>query len=243
MKIGETDRLGRSSAAAKISEVEPAARAAGEAPLRTVADTTTILGIPEHELTPHVRAAIMQLMAEVDRLRQELKQSQARIAYLENLADQDTLLPVSNRRAFVRELTRMMAFSERYRSPGSVLYFDINEMKHINDSHGHGGGDAALAHVADILVKNTRSSDVVGRLGGDEFAVILANADAATASEKAQLLTTAIENTPLIWQGKKIKIAVSVGAHTFNNGEEAHDALDAADRAMYQRKQTRAESR
>ncbi len=243
MKIGQTDRLGRASAAAKISDVEPAARAAGEAPARAVNDTTTILGIPEHELTPHVRAAIMQLMAEVDRLRQELKQSQARISYLENLADLDTLVPVANRRAFVRELTRMMAFSERYGSPGSVLYFDINDMKRINDSHGHGGGDAALAHVAEILIANTRSSDIVGRLGGDEFAVILANADAATANEKAQLLATAIENTPLVWQGHEIKIGVSVGAHTFNGGEKAVDALDAADRAMYQSKQTKLETR
>jgi diguanylate cyclase (GGDEF)-like protein len=238
MKIGETDRLGRAGAAVKISEVEPVARTAGEAP-RAVSDTTTILGIPEHELTAHVRAAIMQLMAEVDRLRQELKQSQARIAYLENLADQDTLLPVANRRAFVRELTRMMAFSDRYGSPGSVLYFDINEMKNINDTYGHGGGDAALVHIADMLEKNTRTSDVVGRLGGDEFAVILANADAATASEKAQQLAKAIETTPFIWQGREIKIGVSVGAHTFNSGEKAGDALDAADRAMYERKQAK----
>lgn len=242
MKIGQADPLGGAPATARVTPAGPAGPAGGAAAARAVADTTTILGIPEHELTPHVRAAIMQLMAEVDRLRQDLRQSQARISYLENLADQDTLLPVANRRAFVRELTRMMAFSERYGSPGSVLYFDINEMKRINDARGHGGGDAALAHVADVLVKNTRSSDIVGRLGGDEFAVILANADAATANEKAKLLADAIEHSPLTWQGHKIKIGVSVGAHTFNNGEKAGDALDAADRAMYKRKQAQAKA-
>ena len=242
MKIGDSNPLkGAGGAAARA--IEKTAAAEGSGAVRDVTDTTTILGIPEHELTPHVREAIMRLMAEVDRLRKDLQQSQARIAYLENLADQDTLLPVSNRRAFVRELTRMMAFSERYGAPGSVLYFDINQMKDINDTFGHGGGDAALAHVADVLVKNTRSSDVVGRLGGDEFAVILANADQATANEKAAFLADAIEKAPFVWQGNSITLTVSVGAYTFRGGEKPGDALDAADRAMYERKQTKTESR
>jgi diguanylate cyclase (GGDEF)-like protein len=241
MKIGEPNPLKGTAATARA--LEKAAPAEGAAAARPVGDTTTILGIPEHEVTAHVRDAIMRLMAEVDHLRKELQQSQARIAYLENLADQDTLLPVSNRRAFVRELTRMMAFSERYGAPGSVLYFDINQMKDINDTYGHGGGDAALGHVADILVKNTRSSDVVGRLGGDELAVILANADQATANEKATQLADAIEHTPFNWQGKDIKITVSVGAYTFRGGDKAGDALDAADRAMYQRKQGKSKNR
>jgi diguanylate cyclase (GGDEF)-like protein len=241
MKIGDPNPLKGAGSAARA--LEKAARAEGTGGVQSVADNTTILGIPEHELTSHVRDAIMRLMAEVDRLRQELHQSQTRISYLENLADQDTLLPVANRRAFVRELTRMMAFSERYGAPGSVLYFDINQMKDINDTYGHGGGDAALVHVADILVKNTRSSDVLGRLGGDEFAVILANADQATANEKASLLADAIEQAPFVWQGREIKITVSVGAYTFRGGEKAGDALDAADRAMYERKQTKVENR
>ena len=240
MKIGESKPLKGPASAARISEK---ARVEGTGTARTAfADTTSILGIPEHELTPHVREAIMRLMQEVDNLRKDLQQSQARISYLENLADQDTLLPVSNRRAFVRELTRMMAFSERYGAPGSVLYFDINQMKEINDTYGHGGGDAALGHVADLLVKNTRSSDVVGRLGGDELAVILANADQATANEKAALLADAIESTPFVWNGKEIKISVSVGSYTFRGGDKPGDALDAADRAMYERKQTKAEN-
>jgi len=239
MKIGESKPL-KGPAAARISEK---ARVEGTGTARTsFADTTSILGIPEHELTVHVREAIMRLMQEVDSLRKELQQSQARISYLENLADQDTLLPVSNRRAFVRELTRMMAFSERYSAPGSVLYFDINQMKEINDTYGHAGGDAALGHVADLLVKNTRSSDVVGRLGGDELAVILANADQATANEKATLLADAIERTPFAWNGKDIKISVSVGSYTFRGGDKAGDALDAADRAMYERKQTKTDN-
>lgn len=241
MKIGDANPLKGAGALARATDRTARAESAGGVGPST--DTTTILGIPEHELTPHVRNAIMRLMEEVDKLRRELQKNQQRINYLENLADQDTLVPVSNRRAFVRELTRMMAFSERYGAPGSVLYFDINQMKEINDTYGHGGGDAALVHVADILIKNTRSSDVVGRLGGDEFAVILANADQPTANEKAALLADAIERAQFVWQSKEIKLTVSVGSYTFRGGEKAGDALDAADRAMYERKLNRDEKR
>ena len=160
------------------------------------ADVTTIAGIPGNELTPKVRDAIELLMHEVQRMRQELEQAEKRVAFLEKLADEDSLVPVSNRRAFVRELSRVVAYSERYDSVSSVLYFDIDGFKQINDQYGHAAGDAALQHIAEIFTLNVRESDVVGRLGGDEFGVILAQSDAATAAEKAMILAQAIETTP-----------------------------------------------
>ena len=93
---------------------------------RGVVDTATVLGVPEAELTPKVRAALSQLMEEVDGIRNALQEAQRRIDYLERVADQDSLLPVYNRRAFVRELSRVMAYSERYGTPSGVIYFDIN---------------------------------------------------------------------------------------------------------------------
>ncbi len=84
------------------------------------------------------------------------------------------MVPVANRRAFVRELTRIVAYSERYNSVSSILYFDIDGFKEINDQYGHVAGDAALQHISEIFVLNVRESDVVDRLGDDEFGVILA---------------------------------------------------------------------
>ena len=210
--------------------------ATASAAARNIADNSSILGIPDAELTPKVQGAIMRLMEEVDSLRRELEQSRQRIAYLEQLADQDALAPVANRRAFVRELSRIMAFSERYNSPSSLVYFDVNGLKPINDTHGHPAGDAALMRVADVLVENVRESDVVGRLGGDEFAVILSQADEATAAEKARDLVARIEEHPLNWNNLDIPIGVAYGTYTFRGGDSAHDALAAADRAMYEQK-------
>ena len=149
------------------------------------------------------------LMSEVQRMREELSQARHRISYLEKLADEDTLVPVANRRAFVREMSRMVAYAGRYGAHTSVLYFDVNGFKQINDQHGHAVGDAALQHVAMLLAENIRESDIVGRLGGDEFDVILAQADSEAANEKATSLS----------------LSVSFGAYSFSGGEDAGEAL------------------
>ena len=224
-------RIGQTKSSASPTRVASAYARASEpatAP-RSIADTSEVLGIPAPELNPKVREAIMRLMEEVDSLRQELEHSRQRIAYLEQLADQDSLAPIANRRAFVRELSRIMAFSERYNAPSSIIYFDLNGLKPINDTYGHPAGDAALM-VADQLLENVRESDVVGRLGGDEFGVILSQADERTAEEKARALVTQIESRALDWNGHKITIHVSFGTYTFRGGDTATEALAAAAR-------------
>ncbi len=214
---------------------------AAEVPEATSAprDVATLAGIPEAELTPKVRAAIDRLLSDVAHLREELELAKRRIQHLEDLADQDVLVPVANRRAFVRELSRLMAFAQRYGTQGSVLYFDINGMKEINDSLGHGAGDAALRHVAEVLVGNVRASDMVGRLGGDEFGVILSQSDQEAARGKAERLAQAILSRPLEWEGRRLDIEISFGTYSFAGGESVDDALAAADHAMYRHKKTR----
>jgi len=233
-------RIRRGGAAATGSSPTRAAPAAGRAgraaETAPAADAPSLAGIPPTELTPRVNAAIGMLMAEVQKLREELAQSKKRIEFLETLADQDALAPVLNRRAFVRELTRMMAYAERYDVPGSVLYFDVDQMKQVNDDLGHAAGDIVLRRVAETLVRESRASDVVGRLGGDEYAVILSQADATTAAAKAASLAKAIAAEPIDWQGRQLPVTVSYGVYSFAGGEHVEAALDAADRAMYARK-------
>ena len=216
-----------------VAPAGPVAAPGGAAP---AGDVASVAGIPAAELTPKVQAALGQLMAEVSRLREELERAQKRVGYLEELADQDTLTPVFNRRAFVRELTRMMSFAERYGMVGSVVYFDVNGMKEINDGYGHGAGDAALAHVARTMLAQLRESDVVGRLGGDEFGVILPQADHAAASAKGLALAEAIAAQAFEFEGQWLRVGVAYGVHTFAAGDQAQAALDAADRAMYAQK-------
>src|SRR4051812_35440343 len=98
-----------------------------EIPGAATAATSSILGTPEHELVPPGRDAVVRLMGEVERLRSELRSMRLRLLEAEHCADRDQLLPLLNRRAFVRELTRSIGLSSRYGTPASLLYFDLDE--------------------------------------------------------------------------------------------------------------------
>jgi len=197
---------------------------------------TSVLGIPESEFTPKVRDAIMALMGEVDSLRRELAQTHARLEEVEKAADQDQLLPLRNRRAFVRELTRYIAYTDRYNTPASLIYFDMNLLKKVNDTHGHAAGDAVLKHFSDILLAQVRESDCVARLGGDEFAVLLSHATQTQAQTKADRLADALRGSPTIWNGQPINVTFSYGAFELKAGESAESAMARADEAMYAHK-------
>ncbi len=237
MKI-EGNRASRVNVTSRAGSAKRARAGAATGSSHQVQDSAAVMGIPEAELTPKVRMAIMTLMEEVARLREELNNSRGRIQHLERLADQDSLVPVYNRRAFVRELTRAISMTERYGAPSTVIYFDVNNMKQINDIYGHPAGDAALRHVAKSLLEEVRDSDVVGRLGGDEFGVILYQIDADIAQEKSNQLAQEIAKKPVPFNDTELTVNVTFGAYTFNGVGDAGQALAEADKAMYERKQS-----
>lgn len=234
MKIRNTTKVGSIGPLRRVERKRTETAEIHES--REIQDTVSVFGIPAEEMTPKVEAAIMQLMEEVNNLREELRMARRRLDELEVLADRDTLVPASNRRAFVRELTRIIAFSERYGTPCSLLYFDLNDLKKINDQYGHAAGDAALQIFTEILDTNTRDSDVLGRIGGDEFAVILLNTDQADAVKKAEALNQVIAATALEWEGQEVTLNAAYGVYSIRPGVDAAKAIAEADRAMYARK-------
>lgn len=205
-------------------------------PPRQVEDVVSILGIPPEEMTPRVQAAIEQLIDEINRLRAELANTRKRVGELSSLADEDFLVPASNRRAFLRELTRVISFSERYGAPCSLLYFDLNNLKKVNDDLGHAAGDEALKFFAQSLVVNIRDSDVVGRIGGDEFGVILLNSDEDTAVAKAREIDRYLDANPMHWQDRNVYLSAAHGIVSFRPGIDANTAMAEADHAMYAEK-------
>jgi len=236
MKITNTSGIVRTAPVRPTKRTEKAGSAtAGSAP-RRIDDTVSIQGIPPEEMTERVQRAILGLMEEVDSLRQELDKTNRRLREMEDVADTDTLLPIPNRRAFIRELNRMISFAERYGTPSTLMFIDLNDMKHINDTYGHEAGDKALFHVARLLVENVRSTDVIARLGGDEFGVILAQADETIGVQKAQELVNLIAESPVELNDTKISMTLAFGTYTFRSGDKPDDALDKADKAMYENK-------
>lgn len=194
-------------------------------------------GLKRSKLPLAVRAAVDLLTAESAMLAQENADLAERLAAAEELADRDPLAPVFNRRAFYRELGRVVSYVDRYRTQAAVIFIDMDGFKALNDGFGHAVGDAALAHVARLLLHQVRDSDIVGRVGGDEFAVVLANAAPEEARRKAEQLAAAIATTPFIFEGVRHALAASLGVHTFKGdgagGEGAENLVARADEAMY----------
>jgi diguanylate cyclase (GGDEF)-like protein len=203
-----------------------------------VKGTLKLAGTSDNQPSTDVREALARLQAEREAIQRELDEARERIAELERLADEDSLTPIANRRAFVRELSRMIAFTRRYGPPSSVIYFDVNGMKQINDTYGHPAGDAALRHVAEVLLKNVRESDIVGRPGGDEFGVILAQTNQEQANAKAAALAQAIGSTALRWGKTDIKVSAAYGVYPFTGSDDAQVAIEAADKAKYRQKRS-----
>ena len=196
----------------------------------------SVLGIPEAEFTPHVRDAVTPLLQEVEQLRREVAQARAQLEEMARAADQDMLLPVLNRRAFVREISRFIAFAERYGTPSSLLYFDLDHFKTVNDALGHPAGDVVLRHFADLIASQIRDSDVLARIGGDEFAVILAHVTLEQATRKGASLVQSLREKPPIWNGRTVPLSFSYGAYELHAGASADSAIAHADRAMYAQK-------
>ncbi len=237
MKVGSSDRATRTGVTGRTAAKAATDAYSSVSAPRTISDTTSIMGIPEAELTPKVRDAIMTLMEEVDRLRRSVDGINQRLAEAEKLADQDPLLPIYNRRAFVRELTRVQATVERYDSAASLIYIDLNGFKEINDTYGHQAGDYVLSEFSHRLVTAVRETDIVGRLGGDEFGLILSRTDQEAASMLTKRLPGELEKNPIVWEGNVLDVGMSYGIVPVQTGVNAEQALNDADNKMYQQKQ------
>ena len=186
-----------------------------------------------------VRPAHNEAKLAIRRLRTQLAKALARIGELEASADTDFLLDIPNRRRFERELDRSIAYIKRYHASGALIALDVDRLKPINDAFGHAAGDQVLKAVVAVLLRNVRSSDMIGRLGGDEFALLLWNMSETDARAKAASLEQAIDGLSFTFRGRTVTAGASAGVAILGPHAEAGRALEQADRAMYVRKAQR----
>ncbi len=215
----------------------PRSRQADVAPVEKPVDLALrvagVFGVPEHHLTPQVRTAFNVMIGEIDSLRLDVEELKLSLVEAEASADHDPLAPVYNRRAFVREASRVIAMVKRHEIQASLVYFDLNNFKAINDSHGHPAGDAVIRAIGEVLVRQTRETDVVGRIGGDEFAVLLTHLDAEAAAAKAETLVAALATEKVLHEGVPHYVSAAYGIAHIHLEDTAEGALARADEAMY----------
>ena len=176
------------------------------------------------------------LAAEIARLREEVTRLQGRIDQLDQLAHQDALIGMPNRRGFMRHLDHLIARIERYGDTAAMLFVDVDGLKLINDSFGHRAGDEALMFVAELLLRGVRASDYVARIGGDEFGILLEHADEATAAETASRLVSQIAGCEFCYEENCLPLSVAIGFSLIAKGDSCDDVIERADLAMYAQK-------
>jgi diguanylate cyclase (GGDEF)-like protein len=173
---------------------------------------------------------------EVSRLRARVAELEARVEQLDELAHQDSLINLPNRRGFMRALERFVDRAKRYDEPSAMLFVDLDGLKIINDTFGHKAGDEALIQVAQLLVDGVRRSDVVARIGGDEFGILLAYANETSAHETASRLVNVIADCDFMHEGDALPLSVAIGVAIVEADDCPQTIMARADEEMYRRK-------
>jgi len=154
------------------------------------------------------------------------------------LSETDDLTGLPNMRGFSIAANRLFGQALRYNRAASVLMIDSDNLKSVNDSHGHEAGNRMLRQLTRLAQAELRYTDVLARYGGDEFIVLLPETPVTGALEVAERIRDAVASMPLELDGKRIACTVSIGLAAHPEDGSTLDAVVArADRAMYQAKQ------
>ena len=155
-------------------------------------------------------------------------------AEIERMAITDGLTGLFNHRNFQEKLAAEFRRLERFSAPLSLLLIDIDFFKKINDSYGHPAGDEVLRGVARVIRETVRSVDIPARYGGEEFAALLPGTNHEGALKMAERLRESIEKTRFPFEGKELRVTVSIGAATSPHDAVAKEELvEKTDKALY----------
>jgi len=171
-----------------------------------------------------------------DIIKSQNEELQAAYLRMEQLAQTDPLTGLSNRRNIMEKIKLETYRSQRSGEPFAFLLIDIDHFKSINDTFGHDCGDKVLVALAGLLTTHMRKIDVVSRWGGEEFLALLPRTGKEGATNLAEKIRSAVEETPVVSCGKKVFLTVTIGVSVFDHSPSVDQSIKAADEALYQGK-------
>jgi diguanylate cyclase (GGDEF)-like protein len=190
--------------------------------------------LPSREGRPDTWCGLMLDVTERKRAEEELRRRDAELARLNaelmRQASTDALTGLANRRRFYDSLDRGIVASEGSGAALSVASFDLDGLKHVNDTYGHARGDHVLVGFAALLNDYREGASVAGRLGGDEFSIVLPGLDAAAATALAKTIVESARTNPML---ASLGVTVSGGVAQHRAGELADDVMHRADAELY----------
>ena len=158
---------------------------------------------------------------------------------LQILCRTDPLTTAANRRAFNEILSQEFSRFKRSQKEYALIMIDLDHFKSINDQHGHSVGDQVLIEVTERCKDNIRVHDILARLGGEEFCILLPYTETKQAQKVAERLREKIEIKPIIVDGLRVKVTISVGISLVSTGDEdGHQAMERADQKLFQAKES-----
>jgi diguanylate cyclase (GGDEF)-like protein len=184
--------------------------------------------------TIYQQITVKRLRRDFSKKIEEMRVLQARAEQFERLALVDSLTGLSNRRVAEGQLESEAARSKRYGHPLTVISFDLDNFKQINDTYGHPAGDQVLREFARRLNSAIRKSDTAARMGGDEFLILLPECD----TTRVQTLLSRLRYMETEYAGAKIPIRFSAGWVGYEKGESTEQFLERADRILYAEKRS-----
>ncbi len=189
----------------------------------------------------HANAALVstvgQLQSRSAELRDRTQELEIALEAIRRMATTDSLTGVHNRRYFDERLGDALARLQRSQLPLSIILFDIDKFKHINDTLGHAAGDIVLEHLARLIKARTRASDVFARLGGDEFAFIMEDTNLQEAQKLGNDLLTSVRAYQFSYEGRGIPVTLSIGIAHFDHPPRDEEIIyKVTDDALYDAK-------
>lgn len=170
-------------------------------------------------------------------LRRLVSQLQLHQCNLERESKTDPLTHLYNRRGLQEIMDKEITRCKRYRRPCSLILFDIDFFKQINDKYGHDGGDHCLISLAQALRQQLRAQDAMGRWGGEEFLILLPETTQQQALQVADKLRQSIEQNPIRYRQLRIPVSITAGVVEYDLHSELDACIEKADKALYQGKQ------
>ena len=175
---------------------------------------------------------------EIEKLRQKVTLLEGKLKELSKEVKTDFLTNIANKKAVTEELKKQEAIYQRYGTNYSVVFFDIDHFKNINDTYGHDAGDVILKSLGLLFKRYARDIDMIGRFGGEEFVAILPNTDKEGAYKFAEKVRQIIEKTKFMYKNTRINVTVSGGVASRNETNSAEETLKLADERLYKAKRS-----
>ena len=202
---------------------------------KALGDPTTPVTPSPLSVNPHDRL-IADLQNQIIELHQEKEALNRIIAEKSVMMRRDPLTGIANRLAYEEQLQQEFLRWKRFGNPLTLLIWDIDRFKQINDRHGHAVGDLALRSIARQLAARLRITDFIARYGGEEFVMLLPGADVKAALQLADEIRSQIAETGFSVGENQFPVTISCGLAHFETGDAPQDVFDRADQALYQAK-------